>query len=121
LPLGLDPKLVYPKYGATVTYSNSGILLYGNVGMAMVPIEVVGTSANVDTLPTSLPSPLPSPTATPPTGQKSWGLIHAVEIRPLLPPGKYDVEATVTQFSCPPGATEHQVQVKIGSFRLRQR
>jgi hypothetical protein len=118
LPLGLTPKLVYPKSGATVTPSNSGIVLYGNVGMATVPIDVVGTRANVDTPPTSLPSPLPSPTATPPAGEKSWGLIHAVEIRPLLPPGKYDVEATVTLYSCPPGPTQRQVQVRIGRFRI---
>jgi hypothetical protein len=117
-PLELAPMLVYPKSGATVTPADSGILLYGNVGTGTVPIEVVGANANVDTLPTSLPSPLPSPTATPPPGEKSWGPIHAVEIRPLLPPGKYDVEATVTHYSCPPGPTQHQVQVKIGSFKL---
>jgi hypothetical protein len=113
--------LVYPKSGATVTPADSGILLYGNVEMATVPIHVVGTNASVDTLPTSLPSPLPSPTATPPPGEKSWGPIHAAEIRPLLPAGKYDVEATVTEYSCPPGATQHRVQVRIGSFKQEQR
>lgn len=120
-PAEAVPMLVYPKSGATVTPANSGILLYGNVGTATLPIEVVSTNADVDTLPTSLPHPLPSPTATPPPGEKSWGTIHAVEIRPLLPAGTYDVEATVTQYSCPPGPTQHRVQVKIGDFKLVNR
>ncbi|MBV8149447.1 MAG: hypothetical protein JO092_10175 [Candidatus Eremiobacteraeota bacterium] len=117
-PAESAPMLVYPRSGATVMPADIGILLYGNVGRGTVPIEVVAANANVDTLPTSLPSPLPSPTATPPPGEKSWGPVHAVEIRPLLPPRTYEVEATVTRYSCPPGPTQHQVQVKIGSFKL---
>lgn len=117
-PMDVGPMLVYPKSGATVTPADVGIILYGNTGRATAPITVVGTHASVDTSPTSVPSPLPSPTATPPPGQKSWGAIHAVEMRPLLPPGKYDVDATVTQYSCPPGPTQHKVSVQIGNFKL---
>ena len=117
-PIEAAPTLVYPKSGATVTPADVGILLYENIGTDTVPIEVMSARGTVDTLPTSLPSPLPSPTATPPPGQKSWGPINAVEIRPLLPPGDYAVEATVTQYSCPPGPTQHRVQVKIGDFKV---
>lgn len=117
LPTEAPAMLVYPKSGAKVTPADIGIILYGGVGTGSRPITVVGTHADIDTLPTSLPSPLPSPTATPPAGQKSWGPIHAVGIRPLLPPGEYDVDATITHYSCPPG-TQHRVQVKIGNFKL---
>jgi hypothetical protein len=115
VPLELAPMLVYPRSGATVTPANSGIILYGNTGPATVPIAIVGAHANVDTIPTALPSPLPSPTATPPFPQQSWGTIHAVEIRPLLPAGAYDVEATVTRYSCSGGTPQ---QRNIGSFKL---
>lgn len=114
-PLELAPMLVYPKSGLTIGAADAGVILYGNVGPATVPITVVGAKTIVDTLPTSLPSPLPSPTATPPSGRKSWGQIHAAEIRPLLRSGEYDVDATVTQYSC---TTQRQIQVKIGSFKL---
>lgn len=117
LPLEVHPDLVYPRSGAVLSPANAGIIVYGNAPGG-VPITIVGARTNVDTLPTAVPSPVPTPTATPPPGLKSWHGLGAAEIRPLLPPGKYDVDATVTSFSCPPGPTSHRVQVKLGSFTL---
>jgi hypothetical protein len=115
VPMELAPALVYPKSGTALAPGAAGIILYGNVGPATVPVAIVGAHVNAATLPTALPSPLPSPTATPPFPQQTWGPIHAVEIRPSLPAGAYDVEATVTSYSCSGGAPQ---QVKIGSFKL---